>query len=222
VPWERRLRMRSQIEAGRGLVQDEDARLVQERPRQHQPALHASRERRDGRVGLVRERDEREQLHRAVADHAAVESEVAAVDEKILHDVEIGIEVVLLRADPDQPLHVARPLAHVQIVDGRGPGGGRQKAGEHAHRRRLSRAVGAEKSHDLASRDLEGNPADRLHVAVGLGQVAGTNGGLSLSGFHGAECSMPSALVRTSRRSAFLPCRGGCSRRTRTCRGERA
>jgi hypothetical protein len=55
----------------------------------------------------------------------ATEIVVAPVHEQVLQDVEIRIEVVLLRADAEHLLHVPRPLAHVHAEDLGRPGGGR-------------------------------------------------------------------------------------------------
>src|SRR5690606_3797446 len=50
--------------------------------------------------------------------------------------------------------------------------GGRQEAGQHAHRRGLAGAVGAEEPHHLARRDPEGDVVHRHEVAVALRESA--------------------------------------------------
>src|SRR6185436_8365949 len=79
----------------------------------------------------------------------------------------------------DDPFHVTRLFADVQLVDAGGAGGRREKAGEHADRGGLSRAVGSEKSDDLAALHLEGDAAYRLDVSITLRQLAGDDDGVA-------------------------------------------
>ena len=101
---------RLRVETGRRLVQEHQLRLVHERSRDRQPALHPARERIDSGLAAVGELDELEQLVDSPADLVAWEAEEAAVDLEVLSDVELLVEVVLL-GDDAEALPDRRPVA---------------------------------------------------------------------------------------------------------------
>jgi hypothetical protein len=71
----------------------------------------------------------------------------------------------------DFALRRERLLADIVAADDRRPGGRREEAGDHLHRRRFAGAVGAEKSQHLAALDLEGNAVDRHERAKMLDEL---------------------------------------------------
>ncbi len=82
------------VQAGRGLVEEEDLGVVDERPRDGEPALHPARERLDAVVAALGELGEVEELVGAGAHLAAGEPEEAAVDPEVLLDREVLVEHV--------------------------------------------------------------------------------------------------------------------------------
>ncbi len=101
---------RLRIEPGGRLVEEKELRVVDERAREREPAFHAARERIDLRAPATRETGELEQRRDARLDLARRHAEVAAVDEQVLGDGEVGIEVVELRHDADPRARFARAL----------------------------------------------------------------------------------------------------------------
>ena len=69
----------------------------------------------------------------------------------------------VLLSDVADAVAYARGIGcHVEARDRRGSRGRRQEAGEHAQRRRLARAVGAEERDELALCNVKVDPAHRL------------------------------------------------------------
>ena len=89
------------VEAGGRLVEEQDARIVDQRPGDREAALHAAGERVDLRLALLLELREREELVGALRDDPAGQAEVAAVDEEVLAHAQLGVEVVGLRHDAE-------------------------------------------------------------------------------------------------------------------------
>ena len=159
------------IETGRGLVEDHQLRLVDQRAGDGEPSLHAAGERLHLVGAPLGELDEGEKLVDALADHLAGEVEVAAVDVEVLLDVNSVSSVVLLGHDtearPDRgaldrgidPEHPQCPLGH------------RGDRSDHPHRRCLAGAVRAEEPEGLAGLDGELDTIDGGEVPEPLGQV---------------------------------------------------
>ena len=101
------------IEAGRRLVEHQQPRPVEERPREDQPPLHPPGQLADLRPRLLLQSCTKLQqlVRRGACASAAGDAEVAGVDEEVLLDGEVRVEVVLLGADPDPGLHLARGSA---------------------------------------------------------------------------------------------------------------
>ena len=75
------------VKPGRGLVEDEDVRVVEDRLRDAESLLHASRERADAAVLLARKADPVEKLKRPGASGAGVD---ALECRHVLHEVQGG------------------------------------------------------------------------------------------------------------------------------------
>ena len=90
------------VEAGGRLVEQQQVGVVDQRPGDRQPALHAAGEVVDlglrllGRAARTRAARRRGSRASALAD-----AEVAAVDVEVVADVQLGVEGVLLRADAE-------------------------------------------------------------------------------------------------------------------------
>ena len=165
------------VEAGGGLVEEQHARVVHERARDHRPLLHAAGQGQRLRPRLVGELHLRQQAVGAGFPLRGGEAEVAAVvDEQLAHG-EVAVEVAGLGDHGDQPLRVLRARHHVDAVDGHPARGRPHEGGDAAEGRALAGAVGAEQAEGLPRLDGEGDAAHGLHRrrlprrGVGLDQV---------------------------------------------------
>ena len=108
---------RLRVEAGGRLVEQQDARVVDEPARDREAALHAAGELVDLALGLVFERGEGEQLVGLLRADRARQAEVAAVDVEVLAGVELAVEVVLLRHDAQARADLGTVLVGVEAED---------------------------------------------------------------------------------------------------------
>ena len=141
------------VEAGGGLVEEEDPWLVDERQREVEPPAHAARVAADLAIRRLGQPDPGDQLVAAAQRvglgepvHSRLESHVLARGQEL-------VERRLLKGDADHVAHLGPLLDDVVARDSRRAGRRRQQRREHVHRRRLARPVGAEEAVDLARRD---------------------------------------------------------------------
>ena len=144
------------VEAGRRLVEEEDARPVGEREREVEPALHPARVAADLAVGGVGEADPLEQFAAALVALGLAEAVQGGLQAHVLAAGQQRVERGLLQGGADRGAHLRPFLDDVEAGDAGGAGGGREEGGQHQHRRRLAGAVGAEEAVDLALGDLRG------------------------------------------------------------------
>ena len=135
----------------------------------------------------------------------------------------VGIRGAALRHVADPPADADRVGDQVAAGDRGGAGGGFEQRGQHAQRRRLAGAVGAEEADDLTGLDVEVDPDDGvdllLALAEGAGEPAGVDHVRQLAHGHrqessefaeGRRQSVPVvALVRGCGAPAAPPCRCG-------------
>src|SRR5437870_1171422 len=154
-----------------GLVEDQEARLVHERARDHQAALHASGECTRDAAALVPQLQLLQVLLRALPrDRARDAVEARLVDHDGVRALE-HVEVEFLRHDADAGLGGLGLAVDVVAEDARFPAGLVDQRGDDADEGRLPGPVGTEQREEVAALDLEVDAAQRLHaVAVGLGQ----------------------------------------------------
>ena len=100
---------RLRVEAGRGLVEEQDRGLVDQRAGDRQPPLHAARQRLDLVVRPLGQLGELEQLVAAARGLRPRHAEVAAVDHEVVVDRELRVQRVLLG-------HDAQPAADPRAV----------------------------------------------------------------------------------------------------------
>jgi hypothetical protein len=149
---------RLRIEAGRGLVEEEEARAVHDRAGKHQPPLVAARQ---GVRLLARVRAQLEALEElpdALTQGARPRPEVFRGDQEVLLDGEVAVEGVLLGADADEALGARQVLARIGLLEEDLPRVGGQEAVQHAQGRGLAGAVRAEQAVDLS------RSADEIHA----------------------------------------------------------
>jgi len=168
------------VEAGGRLVQQHHLGVVDERPRDREPALHPARERLDLVVRPLRELDELEELVGTRPEGAPRKAEVPAVDHDVLPDGELHVERVHLRNDPEPAPDRHPVLRRVEAEHAKRPVRHGRDAADHAHGRRLSRPVRAEEAEGLASLEVEVDPVHRSQLAELLDEPAGVNQWLSV------------------------------------------
>ena len=149
------------VEAGGGLVEQQQLGLVDEGARHDEPPLHAARQRVDAVVATVAQLHERQQLVGALTNDRAGEVEVSPVDEEVVPNGQLGVEVVLLGRDTDARADagtVDRGVhpEHAQLAAGDG-----RYTPDHAHGGALARPVRPEEAERLARLDVELDAVDR-------------------------------------------------------------
>ena len=159
---------RLHVQAGRRLVEKEDARVVQQREGEVEAALHAARVGLGLAVGGVGEADALEQLVAAPRALGARDALQPALQAHVLAAGQHRIERDVLQRDADRGAHLGALRGDVEAGDGGAAGGRRQQRREDLHRRRLARAVGSEEAVDLARRDVQIDPVDGAHATLEL------------------------------------------------------
>jgi hypothetical protein len=147
---------RLRVEARGGLVEEDDLRLVHQRPHDGQLLPHALAEAADGLVFAASEAEALEVTERARPRRGLVDLVEPHEEAQVLAGGEALVEAGLLREEP-HPLPQPRPVVapQGQPAHGAPPRRRRQEPRQHAHRRRLAGAVGAEQPEDLTRPHLE-------------------------------------------------------------------
>ena len=158
------------VDAGGGFAQDQQARLVNQRPRDHQTALHAARE--PPRLGPAVLPDA-ELLEVALGflpcDTRGDAVVAGLVDDDLLDRFE-GIEIEFLRHRTEQRLG-GNEIAVYRMTENRNPALGLvDQPGDDADAGRFARAIGAQQREKIAGLDLQVDAAQRLQ-ATGIGFV---------------------------------------------------
>ena len=148
------------IEAGRRLVEKQHLGLVHERRREVEASLHPAGVTLDRAIGRVGELHELEQLDRTRTGLARRQIEQATLEDEQLATGLPRIEAGLLERDADPPPHLVRLALDVDARDTSAARREREQRRQHPHRRRLARAVRAEKTEHLAGLDPQ---IDTLH-----------------------------------------------------------
>ena len=161
------------VEAGRGLVEDQQARAAQQRGGDPEPLAHAVRVAADLVLGAGAELDDVEHLVDPRGGTARGPSTVQRGEQfEVLACAEIGVEARRLDEARDA-LQGAGALAHrVASEQLDGALGGRDQAERHAQRGRLAGAVRAEEAVHVAGVDVQVDVVDREDVVVALDQSA--------------------------------------------------
>ena len=153
------------VEAGGRLVEEEDARFVDQRRGEVEAALHPARVGADPAVGGVAQADPVEQAVGALAPAGGRQPLQGRLQADQLAAGHQRVERRFLQGDADRGAHLARFGDDVVAGDA-GPAAGRQQQRrQHPHRGRLAGAVGAEEAVDLALVDREVDPLHGEHLA---------------------------------------------------------
>ena len=161
------------VEAGGGLVQEDDRGLVDERRGEVEAALHAAGIAADPPVGVFGEADDVEQVGDALLDLLPGDVEEAGLQAEQLSSGLEHVEADLLEGDADLVSDAAGVLDDVEAVDGGGAAGGPEQRGEDADGGGLAGAVLAEEAEHLAVGHVEIDAVDGVDVAEVLGQATG-------------------------------------------------
>ena len=170
------------VEADGRLVEQEQARLVQQRAGDEQPAPHAAAQLVDLALAAVLQvRDVERAVHRllALALRHAVE---VGEDEEVLLDGERHVEVVELGDDAHLGAGLLRVVGQPVAEDLELALVGDDLGGERLHRRRLPRAVRAEQADARPEGDVEVEAVDRGQRAEALDHAAEPDGVWGLLG----------------------------------------
>jgi hypothetical protein len=143
------------VDPGRGLVEEEHARLVEDGTGQREPLAQAQRQRQRLAVGEAGEAEARQQGVDAAGCRGPVQTVEAGRQAQVLADRLVAIEREALRHVPDARPHAGPLAAHVVAGHERGAGRRRLQPAQHLDERRLAGAVGTEQAHDLARAHLE-------------------------------------------------------------------
>ena len=154
------------VEAGRGLVEEQDLRVVDERRGEVEPAPHAARVRADSAIEGVTDVDQLGQLGDAAVGVASGQAVEQPLQPQQLGAGLARIERRLLERDADAQPNGSRVGGDVEPGDRRRAARRSDQRAQHLHRGRLAGAVGAEEPVDLAGGDVEVDPVDRGHLAV--------------------------------------------------------
>ena len=187
------------VEAVDGLVEEEHARVPEQRGGDAEPLGHA-----EGELPgpLAGHRGQPHQLEQLVD---ARRCDVVGLGQgpQVLVGAPPRVHRFGLEQGPDLP-QGPRQVVVPASVDGDAPAVGAVEPHDHAHGGGLPRPVGAEKARDLSGPDLEGEVVDRHRAAEVLGQAAGLDHAWSCPG------GRPAAPGRAGRGSV-----GGGHRRRR-------
>ena len=164
------------IDAGRGLVEQQQLRLRQDAGAERQPLLPAARQLAGKLIGAGGKPEPADRLARRLAriGHA-----IDAGDEfEILANGQIGVEAEALRHVADIALD--RVGLRADVVAEAGPLAGirREQPAQHAQRRSLAAAVRPEKAVDLALRHLQAEVVHDRAWAEALGEAVHVDGDL--------------------------------------------
>jgi hypothetical protein len=135
---------------------------VHERGGEIEPALHPARVALDAAVGRLLELDEREQILGARRRGTRGEAEQPSLQDEQLAPGLARVEPGLLQRHADAPPHRVGLLRDVHASHAGGSRRDRQQRRQHAHRRRLPRAVRPQEAEDLACLDPQVDPSNRL------------------------------------------------------------
>jgi hypothetical protein len=209
------LRARLGVEPGRGLVEEQHLRAVDQAHRDVEPPLHAAGVRLDQPVGRCGEPEALERLGRPPAQRSAGDAVELALDDEVLAAGGVVVDAVLLADDADRMADAHGFGQHVVAGDTGAAGVGGGEGGEDADGRGLARAVRPEQAEDRARLDLEVEAVECAHVAgVGLHETARRDGVMDIEHCtsHIERCS--SAVQCSSQCPAHPNLRGGAGGRT--------
>jgi hypothetical protein len=165
------------IEAGRRLVEEQDARLVQRRAGDGHLLLHAAREGRDGLGASLPESHEPQEALGLRARRGPVEPVEGRVEDQVVPGRLALVQAGLLGEDADRRADLRVVAPQPIAADLRAPGGRGDERAEEAQRGGLARAVRPQVTEDLTLAHLEVDAIDRRQGAKALRELVGAKDG---------------------------------------------
>jgi len=156
------------VQAGAGLVEEKDLRVVHHGAGDRKALHHAAGEAANHLVGVIGELEAFEEGFGALGAFVRTETEIGAVEDKNFACGKREIKIRALGYHADQALDGDLFLPDIVLPDERLAGGWADPRGEDADSRRLAGAVGAEQSEDFSRPDVEGNSVKRYNLRLGL------------------------------------------------------
>jgi hypothetical protein len=164
------------VQPGRGLVQEQQLRRVEDARGKVQPPPHAAGVLLHLPVGGFGEAERGEQLGRAVARRRPAVAEQPTEQHQVLHAGQVLVDRRVLPGEADLRAYGVGLADHV-VAEHQGVAAVRtQQRGQHPDCRRLAGAVGAEQPVDGARRHLQVDAVGGPDVPEGLDQTGGLDG----------------------------------------------
>ena len=162
---------RLRVEAHRRLVEKQDARVMHQRARNFEPALHAGGKRADQPLAPLRELDQRQHVGDARPPRCGRDAVDEAVEVEVLIQGETVVEARLLKDDAEVAPPIERIFDHVDAADARGAAVGLENGAQDVQQRGLAGAIGAKQREQFARPYLKAHIVERQRAAVTLGHA---------------------------------------------------
>src|SRR5215510_5858126 len=131
---------------------------------------------------------------------------VACINDQVSPDIQIRIEVVVLRHDADERSNPATVSSHIETFDRQITGRQRGVARNHAHSSRLARAIRPKQAEGLAAIYAEVDTVNGALISIKLGKVSSGNYRRQRSEVRGQRnlaCPFGGSLIRCQLRVRF-------------------
>jgi len=159
------------VEAARGLVQNQDVRVVQHGLRQADALAIAFRQLADQLPGHIGQATAAADFLDAPEDAVAAHAVHVGCELEVFEDGHVLVKGCVLREIADVPANLQRLVEDVVPCDLGATRGGRQKARQDLHRRGFSGAVWPKKAQDLSLVHVEGHVVHGAGESVFFGQT---------------------------------------------------
>jgi len=164
------------IETGRRLVEEQQVRIVQQRPGEGHALAFAGGEPPHHRVGPVGHAELLQQRAGALAGRSLRESPHLRGEEQVLHRGEAFVETSVLGQHAGATAQLVALKARIQPEHGRRTAVGAEHAVQQPHGRGLAGAVRPEERQDLAGGGVDGQPVESRAAREAASEVLGDEG----------------------------------------------
>ena len=161
------------VEAGGGLIEQQQARVIDQRTCQTEPALHAPRQLPRLGLRLVGQRGKLQQSRNARQDLGVFHAKVAAIDQQIFCTVEIRVQRVHLADHAQLRLDRQRIARHLAAQGLNRAAIGHRQPQAHTDGGGLASAIGADHAQTLTWGNIKGQVIHHGGGAIALGQMPG-------------------------------------------------
>ena len=171
---------RAGIEAGGGLVEQQNGGMVEQSLGQFQAALHAAGESLGFLPGAVGEPDPAQHFLDARFQRCAAQAVEMALVPEIFGGGQLQVDALGLEDDADLAAQLVGFLGRVKSHDDGPPAGGYHQGGKDAEQGGLAAAVGPEQAEEFGGADVERNAVQGSASVVAVDEV--------LDGDHSGHC----------------------------------